>query len=304
MVVEDLQSLAPWGIHKWRVPEAVKTAGDDVKGAWIAGFADAEGHVRNTMDHKRAIVLTSVNQAGLSDVSRLLTDLGIKHVWMLRHHKDPKCNTAYILQVNHQQDLKKWKDLVGFGCERKMKTLEEALASFERDTQVHHEDTRQALPEIKRRRAAGETWREIAEALGWTCWETVRDICARNGYEPRPETKGKYRVKGYIEKLLPEIVRLRSEGLTQADIAKQLGLKDANTINNALQSHGIKVEMVEGRTQGKRKIEKLLPEIQRMRAEGKSVKQISTELEIPASSIYAAITREKNKQETTTQNTT
>ena len=31
---------------------------------------------------------------------------------------------------------------------------------------------------------------------------------------------------------------------------------------------------------------------------------VTTELEIPASSIYAAITREKNKQETTTQNTT
>ena len=222
---------------------------------------------------------------------------------MSHKRKDPKFNTAYILQVNHQQDLKKWKDLVGFGCERKMKTLEEALASFERDTQVHHEDTRQALPEIKRRREAGETWREIAAALGWSCWETVRDICTRNGFEPSPENMGAHRVKGYIEKLLPEIVRLRSEGLTQADIAKQLGLKDANTINNALQSHGIKVEMP-GRTQGKRKIEKLLPEIQRMRAEGKSVKQISTELEIPASSIYAAITREKNKQETTTQNTT
>lgn len=126
-IVEDLHSLASWGIHCWTVPQCVVKGSRTIHAAYVRGFFDAEGSVFISVGrgspgkHHSHVAATSANETGLRGVAELLNRLGISHGF---YPFEVKGSTYYKLQIHKRSAVKRYAALVGFESARKREALE------------------------------------------------------------------------------------------------------------------------------------------------------------------------------------
>lgn len=237
LVVEDLHSLTSWGVHTWRVPEPVMTGDDKIKGAWLRGFADADGYVGADVKRgQRRVCLDSVNMTGLMQAGSLLSALGIRYSWATHNREIEGHSAGHKITLSYHADLKTFYEKVGFECVRKSQILHKAIESYKR-TPKRTEDVEKFLEKIRPRREAGEDCMSIAKSLGLTR-ENVKDLCERRGISPiggKRRKDGRYLPEGEVEVKIPQILEMKRDGLSHSAIALELGLKDAGAVTNAVQ---------------------------------------------------------------------
>lgn len=282
LLVEDLIEENIFGVHRWRVPQKVLAGSTEIRGAWISGFFDAEGCAYHNVERSvRQVTATSVCLEGIAQVSALLTGLEITNTLGLLNKGHGKWSDSHRITIHRKSDLERFRDLVGFRSPRKREKLDQMIASYERDL-VHRDVVVDHTPEITRRRKAGETHAEIAEALGLER-ETVAHLCYREGVEPEGRegnAAGGTRSVGLgpIERLLPKILELRAQKVKDEAIANALGLESVVQVRTAV---------LRARRDGriapvKTRLEEQLPRILALRAEGKTFREIAPILGYPA----------------------
>lgn len=231
-VCADLLSYAPFGISRWRVPEAVWNGSDEIVGAWISGFADAEGSVSFKPEvSRRNVRVSSTNEQGLRAVSALLDRLGIRHSWIPARKRTPSAwRESFALSVTFHEDLRLFAERVGFRSSKKRRLLSLALASYSRLPR-RTEEVAKHEEEITSRRRAGETHRAIADSLGLVR-EVVAGVCYRLGVEPAAYANNsaggrRSTPPGIEEAKLGAVLELKAQGVPLRQIGIQLGFRDS-----------------------------------------------------------------------------
>ncbi len=110
--VSFLDSLAPTLLESsdsQRVPEAISTASDRTKRAFLRAFVEGEGHVAA---NEREISVASMSEALLKDVRSLLVSLGVGS------QLQPRRNGSYRLRISGD-DFAEYVEEIGFVTERK-----------------------------------------------------------------------------------------------------------------------------------------------------------------------------------------
>lgn len=94
-IIRSILNETPLGHLKWRVPESIIKSEDTII-AFIKGYFDGDGTASN-----RARFF-STNEIGLKQVSKLLTQLRIKHTMpkpILKEHRKP----LYYIQISEKE---------------------------------------------------------------------------------------------------------------------------------------------------------------------------------------------------------
>ena len=183
-VAADLLSFGPIGTYDWRVPSRVARR-PRLFAAWLSGFSDAEGHVAHHPESGcRYIAISSVNQSGLEQAGELAGQLlGIRCSWHTDEKKpirSPGCLEEHKILICNRRALEAFADKVGFRQPDKKQTLGEALDSYKRPhANLLSSEVSQSLPEVLRRRAAGETFSEIASELGLATTDVPKGMIKR-----------------------------------------------------------------------------------------------------------------------------
>jgi intein/homing endonuclease len=283
-VVEDLMSCGTFGLTTWRVPDAVLRGSDEIKASWLSGMFDADGSMYFRPEKSvRTINLTSINEPGLRQASALLTILGIRHGWSDRKHNKEDCvkwMDSHAIYLTYHNDLRSFSRLIKFRSPRKQEKLEAALSSYERQV-MRTEDVVKHLPEVKRRREAGETHAKIAKDLRLVR-EVVAELCYRNEIEPKGRegnAAGGTRSVGFgaEEGKLQDVLALRAQGVPLKEIAIRLGFKDQEQGVQGLLQRAVRKGKIKplGRST---KNKDVVPRIIAMRAEGKKWREIGRAL--------------------------
>jgi hypothetical protein len=281
LVVEDVLGHGIFGVYRWRIDERVLSAPLDVRAGWVSGFADAEGHVQYIPEtFMRRISLTSINHKGLEQVSGILRDLEIDHRWETDRRRGPETRReSYRLILSYHRAIRRFAEVVNFESPRKRDTLALAISTMERDP-VHRFAIEDRMSEIQERREAGETHAEIADSMGFER-KGVADACYRHGIEPRgregnADAGRRSNGLGRVERLLPRILELRDQGLKSHEIAKSLGFKGRHVVEGALRRAARKGAIPHhGRGW---KLQVFLPQVNAMRAQGKTFREIGETL--------------------------
>lgn len=286
LVVEDLAAHARFGVHRWALPQLVMDAAPEVRAAWFQGLADAEGSAIFAKDRgSRYVSISSTNGSGLTQASELLTSLGIRHV-----RPAPRDNSAkghsdeHKILICYHADLKRYAELIGFRGVEKAATLKEAVESYERFP-IRKEEVEAHLEEVRVLRETGQSWNEIAAVVGLSR-ENVRALCKRHAIECITPCRGR------MDRMLPTIEVMRQVGLSAAQIAVQLGLKNATAVNNivlrAKRRHGLQVAPA-------RRISDLVPQMKDLRSQGLSCEAVAERLGLTKRQVYDALARVATK---------
>ena len=123
VVVEDLQEIGTYDTHGWRIPEWIMNDKLCLI-SWIKGFFSAEAYV----GHKTIRVQT-VNQKGMSQLSRALSSLSIKHNCHTYQPRQKTYSTVYIIIIAREAERSKYARQIGFWHEKKTRALNKALHS-------------------------------------------------------------------------------------------------------------------------------------------------------------------------------
>lgn len=179
-VAEDLLSYGGIGTYDWEVPRAVARKARLFR-AWLSGFSDAEGCVRNDCERgSRYVSLSSVNRAGLEQVRRLLEDLlKIRCSWSTN---DKRAGTLpeHKLLVCNRRSLERFAEQVGFRHPGKAARLAEALASYQRGSpNLLRDETAALFPQILRRRAANVPFDQIVAEFNLASAQVAKGMIKR-----------------------------------------------------------------------------------------------------------------------------
>lgn len=278
-VVRDLLSIGSFGVANWRVPRVILQGSDENKCAWLSGIFDADGSIYFKPEKgRRTVNLTSINKAGLDQVSELLLGLGIRHGRGFRKG-DGRSRDSYLIYITYHEDLERFAARVGFRSPRKQEKLLLAVSSYVRRVR-RSEDVKKHEKEILRRRRQGETHAAIADSLGFIR-EVVADVCYRNGVEPKGRegnADGGRRsiAPGPSEKKLQDVLALKAQGRTQQEIAQALGFKNPQAVQSLLQRAARKGEIE--RFARKRTFDQKLSEVIALRRAKKMWAEIASEV--------------------------
>ncbi|MFW5938977.1 MAG: LAGLIDADG family homing endonuclease, partial [Halolamina sp.] len=116
--VSFLARLSPHlleGSESQRVPDAISTASDRTKRAFLRAFIEGEGHVAA---NEREIAVASTGESLLEDIRSLLLSLGIDS------QLQPRANGSYRLRISGD-DFAKYVSQIGFVTERKSTAVSE-----------------------------------------------------------------------------------------------------------------------------------------------------------------------------------
>ena len=277
---DDILSIGSFGLVKWRVPKIVLDAPENIRCAWLSGMFDADGSMTFKVEtSRRTVNLTSVNLAGMDQVSAMLDALGIRHGRAVRKPKLGNWRLSHSIFITYHEDLRRFSDMIGFRATRKQEKLDAALASYQRLV-LRTEDVQEHAEEIVRRRRAGETHASIAESLDLSR-EVVAGVCYRNGAEPEGRegnaAGGTRSVAiGKVERHLATVVELKDQGVPLREIAERVGLRNESAVQSLLQRSARKgeIERYERGTHTRESIDSIL----RMRGEGKKWREIGRAL--------------------------
>lgn len=233
-LTDHLRALGDFGVYRWRVPGSVLRGSLAMQGAWVAGFTDADGHVRyNLARSQRAVVIDSVNKDGLDQVSVMLANLGVKHRRTEHDRRLERNQVAHKIHVCERSSLERFTQLVPLRCPRKAKALTAALASYERDILTKAE-VDALLPAIQQRLASKEAYTDIANALGITS-DNVRNIVRTRNLEGHGRGHGKRHLE--LNDVADMAASRVADGERTEDVAADLGMtRDA--LAQALRNRG------------------------------------------------------------------
>jgi hypothetical protein len=110
-----------------------KKAKLDIEANWLRGFADGEGYVTKSRTQTgqpsaRCITISNTDEALVKYACRCLDNLGITYRVVVRKMVNKK--PISIIIISHQQNLIKWKELVGFTTPRKQERLELLISEY------------------------------------------------------------------------------------------------------------------------------------------------------------------------------
>ncbi len=113
---EDVVKIANFSSLTWDFPKILKS--DEERKEWIRAIADCEGHVG-----KSGITIQSVNQKGLISVQKLLEEFNITSKIYSYKRKNENWNVNYILVISKKDNLKRYKETIGFNHPIKFQKL-------------------------------------------------------------------------------------------------------------------------------------------------------------------------------------
>lgn len=236
MLVEDLLSFAPFGLRRWHVPVAVQQGSEEIRGAWLRGFFDADGDaIYDPEQHVRCVEAHSVNRTALRQVVKLLQGVGVQNTWHARPPREGCPSIVYTVRVSYHEDLERFAKVVSFASESKRRVLEQALASLERRP-VRKSFVEAQTARILRLRREGKTFDAIGRVVDLQK-SSVQAVCKRHGVEPEVGAKGSGRTNrrsGERAALFPRIMNFRAEGLSGAEIAKRVGLAHRREVDDVV----------------------------------------------------------------------
>ena len=96
-IVNEIISQTELGHLKWNVPVSILNGKNSSKIHFLRGFLDGDGSVTNNL-----VRFFSTNKNGLDSVSKLLTNLGIKHTFPKPIIK-PKRKPLYYIQISRKE---------------------------------------------------------------------------------------------------------------------------------------------------------------------------------------------------------
>ncbi|MBS3160565.1 hypothetical protein J4213_02585 [Candidatus Woesearchaeota archaeon] len=105
--------------ESWRIPEIIKESNEEIKGAYLSGFSDSQGHVS-----KREIILASKNVDGLKEIKCLLDSLDI--LFTLSENKG-------IISIYGKNSFEIFNNKIGFATKRKADKLICIINSYKRN---------------------------------------------------------------------------------------------------------------------------------------------------------------------------
>ncbi len=123
----DLFSYAKsFKTFEWEIPSQIKEASKDIQAAFIRGFADSEGCVKNR-HRNREIMLASGNKIGLDQIRQILfKNFGIKsYICQMK-------SNVYLLYISDYNSLNIFCNEIGFTIRRKQEKLESGLIRYKR----------------------------------------------------------------------------------------------------------------------------------------------------------------------------
>jgi hypothetical protein len=153
-VVRDIKKYnVEFKESNWAIPFNIKRASNEVKHAYISGFADSQGSV-----HKREVLMFSQNELGIEDFNKILLELELRSTIQTR--KD-----SYIISVHSRKSLEYFDQNIGFSIMRKREKLRKILSNYKR-YYTPIEVVNKLNPEIKKCINRGYSQRKTARILG------------------------------------------------------------------------------------------------------------------------------------------
>jgi intein/homing endonuclease len=120
-IYEIVTKLGALKSFTWFIPEEVTSAGSEVRTAWLQAFFDDEAHV--SVPEKR-ITLNMVNENGLKQVQKLLSEFGIKSTL----NGPYKCRQFFTYHLRIYRDsIRNYAMMVGFVHPKKKRHLTEVV---------------------------------------------------------------------------------------------------------------------------------------------------------------------------------
>jgi len=110
-IVLDVLSLSALCSRSWRIPEIILNGNEQLKSAWIRGYADGDGTVGRT------VKLDSVNFSGIQKVHEMLKSLGIESSF-LGPYSHGRCRISI-----GKNSLKTYLEKIGFNHPQKLSRL-------------------------------------------------------------------------------------------------------------------------------------------------------------------------------------
>lgn len=227
-VVEDLKTVAPFGIYKWRVPERILKGSKETQAQWVAGFCDADGCAQHkVMRSSRYVCMDSVNDVGLRQVAKLLANLGIDHSIFPNRRKKTEANknhsVGWKLLVSHRPSLERFVEKIPLRCQEKKGTLAAALLTYKKQVMLRNKDGQKLVPEIEERLAEGQCYAQIAAETGLRK-DQVRQTLRYSESDAKPG-RGHGERHQQIQKMWPEMRAHFDVGKTIAMVAEFFGLE-------------------------------------------------------------------------------
>lgn len=129
----DLLKLAKFGSLSWSIPKIIKNDKKIVR-FWLRAYFDCDGYVS-----KKYIQLQSVNEKGLKEISKLLTNWNIGTKIYRYERPNKNWNVNYLLNINKKQDRLKFLKTIGFNHKVKLNKLK-SFYVLESPNQVGHQN--------------------------------------------------------------------------------------------------------------------------------------------------------------------
>jgi len=167
------------GTYSWRIPPALLRSPGPELLSWIQGFADGDGTV-SVKPPKREVRISSVNREGIEDIRRALSHFSISAKVYEHDREIENWEPSINIVICDRRSLEIYAQKIGFRQPDKKRKLAEALASYKRDhANLLRHEVEDLLPEVIRRRACGESFAEIQEALELATVEVPKGMLKR-----------------------------------------------------------------------------------------------------------------------------
>jgi len=121
VIVNDLSSLANFGIKKWTLPRQLFSI-DDAVNKWLRAFFSAEGYVSGKL-----IRVQTINQGMMRLISKILLSLGIDNKYYGYNNKNKYESPVGIIIISNKISMMRYHNLIGFWHSKKSETLSKAL---------------------------------------------------------------------------------------------------------------------------------------------------------------------------------
>ncbi len=170
-VLEDLKQYnVNFNEHNWRIPSQVKNSSNEIKHAYISGFADSQGSVG-----KRCITLASKNKKGMDEMIKLIKSVGLRAIIS-------EGSKTLLITVYSRGSLERFYKNIQFNILRKQNNLKKILGNYKNNkyTTLRYE-VKLMVPKMVKLINEGYTQLEIANKLNINQSVVCRHLQKLNG---------------------------------------------------------------------------------------------------------------------------
>ncbi len=157
---EDILSYDSFKTESWKVPEIIFQSSVEIKTSFLRGFFDSEGCVSF-----RRIRAVSINSDGTNQIGDILKSLNIKYRIKCKQKEKSNWQDQKIVDITGIQNLRTYKDLIGFSIRRKQEKLSIMLNNYQK-TQKTHEEVLELKEKMFELRKQNLSYPQISKQLG------------------------------------------------------------------------------------------------------------------------------------------